>query len=200
MLQDRALQFCSHRMACKQWSVLIAVALLAIGVLGRLNTAAMLCAAAPMLLLAFVDAGYAMREKLESESGEAGNENVLIKIRRFIHSLGSLSVWAFYLALWGIFAVSACHLPRFAVPVQGALTTAAATPQQTPSNVTGYPPGMPLRYPNGAPYSGNPPRTTAPGFPRAATPMSFTPRPLIRPPNTPFGDGGPAPQVATPVR
>jgi len=209
MIQDILRQLSSHRAACKNWSVIVSIAIFVAGALARLNTMTLLWAAAPLVLLAFAEAGYAARQEYLAEQANAGkaadqskvlpSPPAMAGLRGFASALGSLSIWPFYLALWGVFVAGAFNLPRSAAlgassAEASATVVGAAQPAVSGVNngLPGYPPGVVPRYPNGAPYTGPLPgypgvaaRTPGPGFPRPATPVNFGPRPPVRPAFTP---------------
>ena len=204
MLQDTLRQLSSHRAACKQWSVFVSVAVLVFGALGRLSTANLLWMAAPLVLLGFAEAGYAARETYGEQLLKNGKNNeqlvvlpkesALATSRRTAVSLCSLSVWPFYLALWGVIAASAYNLPRTAtsMPALTGATAAHATQPGIPGGPTnyapsGYPQAMMQRPPNGMPnagpymgYPGTAPRTPGPAFPRPVGPTNFNSAPPNR--------------------
>jgi hypothetical protein len=201
MLQDTLRQLSSHRAGCKQWSVLVFVAVLVFGALSRASTPNLLWMAAPLVLLGFAEAGYAAREaygeqllkngKINEQLVVLPEESALATLRRAADALCSLSIWPFYIFLWGLFTVSAFQLPHYAKPISSALQTANANVVSSDggnNNQPTYPPGVAPRYPNGMPYTGpypgypgyvgGVPRSPGANFPRPVTPgPNFAARP-----------------------
>src|SRR5688500_7636328 len=103
MLENTIHHYSYHRAACKQWSVLLGVAVLLLGALGRLSAINVLWAAAPMVLLAFVEAGYAGQQRrcIEAlQARKAGDgvvalpsEGLTASVMRTILAVLSLSIW-----------------------------------------------------------------------------------------------------------
>jgi len=180
------------------------------GVFGRLNAPSLLWIAAPLVFLGLADAGCAAREKRCAELLKNGKNNDLSAISpsepaskllgRFIGGLCSVSVWPFYLFLWGVVIGGAFELPRYAgVATNGVtnITPLANVPSQPIlppgyyNKVTEYPPGVAPRYPNGAIFTGPVPPlsagqwTPSPAFPKSGTPPGIGFKPPERPPFSP---------------
>ncbi len=192
-------------------SVFLAVGVLAVGALGRFSTVALVWVAAPLVLLGLAEAGYAARQGQCAELLKTGKrdepmvllpaESGLNAVRRMVLAVLSLSIWPFYLALWGVVAAGAVNLPKHATPSSVPSIAEVGPVIRGPgqSNLPGaynsgpgYPPGTAQRFPNVGPYNGPvpgnpglPPRTPGPGFPRPVTPVNFGPKLLNRPAGPP---------------
>jgi hypothetical protein len=189
----------SRRFACKQWSAIISIAILFVGMLGRFDTAAILWISAPLLLLGLTDAGYATLADQLLESLKAGkgsdesfiyqDQSALIQLRRFAGALCSISVWPFYLTLWGIVVGAAFELPKHYV-------TLANDAGASRTVLPGYPQGVTQRLPN-TPFPSGPLRTPWPPFMRPGMTPNFGAKPpahfLSPPPVRTHGTPQPVP-------
>ena len=126
------LQRCANqRLAFKTAAVLLAVALLLLAGLGKLNGQMLLITTAPLLLLALMDAAVSAQERrcftLLAKLAENGNSSKLkaadlawplapeaagVGLQRTVLAFLSLSVWPFYLALGGIVAAGAASIAQ----------------------------------------------------------------------------------------
>jgi len=115
MIENNLHRLSSQRAACKQWCVLLGVAILLVGGLGKLSATTLIWAAAPLLLLGFTEAGYAAQQRREEDQlrSRKGNneglplapESAAVSATRWAVSAVSLSIWPFYLGLFSIVAV-----------------------------------------------------------------------------------------------
>ena len=124
------LQRCANqRLAFKCAALLLAIALLLLAGLGKLNAPMLLITNAPLLLVALMDAAVSAQERrcftLLAKLAENGNSNKLsaaelawplapedagTSAQRTVLAFLSLSVWPFYLALGGIVAAGAASI------------------------------------------------------------------------------------------
>jgi len=209
MSQEYFRQLSSYRVACKQWSIILSVAILLVGASVRLTGPILLWAATPLVLLGLAEAGYAARQAgfAEETTGNMAGAPVaqssaparfVTVVRQYFAAVGSASIWPFYLILWSIFAVSAVNISSQSSKSAAAVAATASTPLATSPTgppLPGYPAGMIPRYPNGAPYPATArpafpgaaaqPRTPFPGGTRPPTPVNFGPKPPVRFPATP---------------
>ena len=214
MLQDTLRQLSCHRAACKLWSIVVSIAVLLAGSFGRLDTAVLLWAAAPLVLLGLSEAGYAARQSYlrqatrevsENASAEPPPPSTMSTLWHYASAVGSLSIWPFYLALFGLVVAAAFNMPvRPVTPLTvsvanlpgnlpgtmsnqpyGPMTTGPMLPQyfpQRPPNVarTPFPPHAPFTpWPGNTPSGSLPPVAPGarPGFPQQApsTPVATPP-------------------------
>ena len=138
MLPDIIHRYSSQRATCKQWSVLLGVAILLVGALGKVSAANLLWTAAPLLLLGLAEAGYAGQERrcVDILKSRKGNEEVSAllpeaasaSILRTAVAAMSVSVWPFYLGLFAIVAAGggAMTSPGKEAPMSGPVQFAQA--------------------------------------------------------------------------
>lgn len=102
----------AHCASCKQWSALLATAVLLAGAIARLPLASMLWAATPILLLGLVEAACAAQERRHAEAlkGKRAEESSVVLppepagesiVRTAVAAL-SPGIWPFYLGLFAI--------------------------------------------------------------------------------------------------
>ena len=204
MLHDLIVQLSFSRTACKLLSILLAVASLISGALGRLSTISLLLAAAPLVMLGLLDAGYAGKaehfsEQIRSCDGKDGTpvdlrkESTVAAVGRMVRAIGFVSIWPFYLALWGIVAAGTVNLSHLAPPLSAATVSGTTVVTGPPVQATPRPstppwmvrtPLIPKRFPNGTPMNHFSPSNPAlpsppgnPGLPRPAAQASPFPVP-----------------------
>lgn len=188
MLQDSIHRLCSQRATCKLCGVFLGVAILLAGALGRLGAVNLLWAAAPILLLGLIDAGYAAEQRrcaelLKEQKGEESMppppETAGASILGTVSALLSRSVSPFYLGLLGIVAAGAFLMPikEPPIPVVPAVAPGSMINLRNQPYRTMTPPPMPPRYIPQRPHMGSP----LPG----ATPLPGRPPFPMNPPTTP---------------
>ena len=194
----------SQSATCKLWSVVLASVVLLFAA-GRVGAEALLWAAAPVLLLALADAGYAARARSLSEAflspTKKGEDSLLaafapVRAADALKGMAAVSVWPFYLGL---------------VAIVGGLGMMVIVPKpKTPSLTAPVPPSA--QFGQVMPQTGQPvlvppptPATPAASVSKARTPASSSqpvrPPTLIPPPSSPQGTpqrppGLPAPDGA----
>jgi hypothetical protein len=122
ILPTLLMRYAKQRLVFKFTAILLAVALLLLAGLGKLSAQFLLITAAPLLLLALMDAATSAQEQrcftlLATGKGKASDstwpqmpETTSAGLQRTVLALLSLSVWPFYLALGGILASGAATL------------------------------------------------------------------------------------------
>jgi hypothetical protein len=213
MLKDWILRSSSQKYICKVVSIVGGVVVLAVSTVDKLTAfATVLWTVAPLLLLSLMDAGLSaeMRRCADLlkknptkddpsvilwEGGDAG-------LFRFFRELISLSIWPFYLILFGLIVFGAEEITKSNIQAEAKEAEKIATVPQ--HYQAGNIPVAPARQTTFNQPPLNPamqrftplPFATPPRFNVPARPATTPPKPLVTPPSSPASS--PAPAVKNP--
>lgn len=173
MLPETIHRLSAQRATCRVSGIVLGVIILLTGMLGRLGGMSLVWPASPLLLLLFVDAGYAARQRrcVELFKERQGSEGISVhlpesaaaSIPGMMAAVFSLSIWPFYLCLLGMVTAGAFLMPIKEIPPSnGPAMTGGSTANG---------PGQPYRQATDGPI----PSQSIPQRPLGTTPFSMNP-------------------------
>lgn len=205
MLKDWILRSSPRRYICKVASVITGIAILALPAIEKLTAfATVLWIASPLLLFWLMDAGMAAEQRrcieLLKKDPTEEDPSVLLwgdgdaSIVWFFRGLISLSIWPFYLVLFGLVAFGGKEITKANREAE-----VKAAERVAPYFQQGNMPGMPQRSTiipfNQQPVNANMQRFTPPPFatpPRFNRPAATPPKVVVTPPSSLASPSAPA--------